>query len=89
MQAYLAEKKSFFRLPKIGPYFRPILRLYFKLRLFQTQIRNKQRLSFSQGASSKKKDVFLGSKAIGMLECDWKEFINETKKVGDFSLCKV
>ncbi len=24
-----------------------------------------------------------------MLECDWKEFINETKKVGDFSLCKV
>eukprot|EP00794_Sanderia_malayensis_P000553 gene553-1210_t len=30
---------------------------------------------------SKRKDVFSASKAVGMLECDWKHFVEETKKI--------
>ena len=35
-----------------------------------------------QTVVSKRKDVFSSSEAIGMLECDWQNFVTKTKKVG-------
>ena len=37
--------------------------------------------SIPQTVASKRKDVFSRSEAKGMLECDWKAFISNVKKV--------